>query len=47
MIHYLIFELHDFIPDVISFHIQIDCIVITIYLMSTEVQLIFFGAQSQ
>jgi len=41
MIHYLIFELHDFIPEVISFHIQIYYIIITIYLISTEAQLSF------
>jgi hypothetical protein len=41
MIHYLIFELHDFIPEIISFHIQIHCIISTIYLISTEAQLSF------
>jgi hypothetical protein len=41
MIHYLIFELHDFIPEVISLHIQIYFIIITIYLTSTEAQLGF------
>ena len=41
MIHYLIFELHDFIPEIISFHIQIHFIIITIHLISTEAQLGF------
>jgi len=41
MIHYLTFELHDFIPETISFHIQIHFIIITIYLISTEAQLVF------
>lgn len=41
MIHYVIFELHYFIPEVISFHIQIYLIIITIYLISTEAQLGF------